>query len=90
LKQKPKALSSGVPPQGRLHRKPWKPAKPARFVPYKPAQRTKIGALGVAVFDCLVSAINPSVLVGRVEFGSPSSYRVKKVKREVGELVGVG
>ena len=31
----------------------------------------------------------PSVLVGRVEFDSPSSYRVKAVRREVGELVQV-
>ena len=47
----------------------------------------KVGELGVAVFDCLRSGVSPSVLVGRVEFGSPSLYRVKKVRREVGELV---
>ena len=47
----------------------------------------KIGELGVAVFDCIVSGVCPSVLVGRDEFGSPSLYRVRKVKREVGELV---
>jgi len=34
-----------------------------------------------------VSGIDPSVLVGRVELGSPSLYRVKKVRREVGEVV---
>ena len=28
------------------------------------------------------------VLVGRVELGSPSLYRVKKVRRDVGELLG--
>ena len=43
----------------------------------------KIGVLGVAVFDCLRAGVCPSVLVGRVELGNPSSYRVKKVKREV-------
>ncbi len=43
----------------------------------------KIGKLGVAVFDCLVSGVSPSVLVGRVELGSPTLYRVKKVRREV-------
>lgn len=43
----------------------------------------KIGMLGVAVFDCIVSGVCPSVLVGRVEFGSPSLYRVKAVRREV-------
>jgi hypothetical protein len=47
----------------------------------------KVGKLGVAVFDCIVSGICPSVLVGRVELGSPTLYRVKKVRREVGELV---
>ena len=47
----------------------------------------KVGKLGVAVWDCLRSGIDPSVLVGRVELGSPSLYRVKKVRREVGELV---
>ncbi len=48
----------------------------------------------MAVFDCLVSGVSPSVsgvspsvLVGRVELGSPSLYRVKAVRREVGELV---
>ena len=46
----------------------------------------KVGELGVAVYDCLVSGVSPSVLVGRVELGSPSLYRVKKVRREVGEL----
>ena len=46
----------------------------------------KIGKLGVAVLDCLQAGIDPSVLVGRVELGSPSLYRVKKVRREVGEL----
>jgi hypothetical protein len=47
----------------------------------------KIGELGVAVFDCIVSGVCPSVLVGRVELGSPTLYRVKAVRREVGELV---
>jgi hypothetical protein len=47
----------------------------------------KVGALGVAVFDCLVSCVSPSVLVGRVELGAPSLHRVKKVRREVGEVV---
>ena len=47
----------------------------------------KIGALGVAVFDCLVSGVSPLVLVGRDGLGSPSWYRVRKVRREVGELV---
>ena len=47
----------------------------------------KIGPLGVAVFDCIVSGACPSVLVGRYELGAPSLYRVKKVRREVGELV---
>ena len=37
LKQKPKALPSGMPTF-----KPWKPAQPARFVPCKPAQLAKI------------------------------------------------
>ena len=32
----------------------------------------KIGELGVAVFDCILAGVCPSVLVGRVEFGSPS------------------
>jgi hypothetical protein len=48
----------------------------------------KVGELGVAVWDCLVSGISPLSLVGRVELGSPTLYRVKKVRREVGELVG--
>ena len=46
----------------------------------------KIGDLGVAVYDCLRAGVCPSVLVGRIDFGSPSLYRVKKVRREVGEL----
>jgi len=41
----------------------------------------KIGKLGVAVYDCIVAGVSPSVLVGRVEFGSPSLYRIKKLKR---------
>jgi len=40
----------------------------------------KVGELGGAVWDCIVSGVCPSVLVGRVEFGSPSWYRVKKVR----------
>lgn len=47
----------------------------------------KIRKLGVAVWDCILAGVSPLVLVGRDEFGSPSSYRVKKVKRAVGELV---
>ena len=51
----------------------------------------KVGPLGVAVLDCLVSGASPSVLVGRDEFGSPSLYRVRRVvklvRREVGEVV---
>jgi hypothetical protein len=47
----------------------------------------KIGPLGVAVWDCLVSGVSPFALVGRVELGAPSLYRVRKVRREVGELV---
>lgn len=43
----------------------------------------KIGELGVAVFDCLRAGVCPSVLVGRDELGSPTLYRVRKVKREV-------
>ncbi len=39
----------------------------------------KIGVLGVAVWDCIVSGVCPSVLVGRDDFGAPSSYRVKAV-----------
>ncbi len=35
--------------------------------------------LGVAVWDCIVSGVCPSVLVGRDDFGAPSSYRVKAV-----------
>ena len=46
----------------------------------------KVGKLGVAVWDCLRSGIDPSVLVGRVELGSPTLYRVRKVRREVGEI----
>ena len=41
----------------------------------------KIGKLGVAVFACVLAGVCPSILVGRVEFGSPSLYRIKKVKR---------
>ena len=48
----------------------------------------KIGELGVAVCDCLRSGVSPSILVGRVELGSPTLYRVKKVRREVGGVVG--
>jgi len=52
----------------------------------------KCGELGVAVYDCIVAGICHSVLVGRVELGSPSLYRVrrvvKQVRREVGELMG--
>ena len=43
----------------------------------------KVGELGVAVYDCILAGVSPSVLVGRVELGSPSSYRVRKVKREL-------
>lgn len=43
----------------------------------------KVGELGVAVFDCLRSGIDLSVLVGLGDFGSPNLYRVKKVRREV-------
>ena len=43
--------------------------------------------LGVAVFDCIVAGVSPLVLVGRDELGAPSLYRVKAVRREVGELV---
>ena len=46
----------------------------------------KVGELGVAVYDCIVAGVSPSVLVGRVELGSPSLYRVKKVRREVGKI----
>jgi len=49
----------------------------------------KLGELGVAVFDCIVSGVCPSVLVGRGEAGSPTLYRVKAVRREVGELVRI-
>ncbi len=41
----------------------------------------KIGKLGVAVFACVLAGVCPSILVGRVEFGSPSLYRIKKLKR---------
>ena len=41
---------------------------------------TKVGVLGVAVWDCLLSGVSPSVLVGRVELGSPTLYQVKKVR----------
>ena len=37
----------------------------------------KVGKLGLAVYDCILAGVCPSVLVGRVEFGSPSLYRVK-------------
>jgi len=47
----------------------------------------RVGELGVAVYDCILAGVCPSVLVGRVEFGSPSSYRVRKVRREVGEVL---
>ena len=47
----------------------------------------KVGELGVAVYDCILAGVCPSVLVGRVEFGAPSFYRVQKVRREVGELL---
>ncbi len=47
----------------------------------------KIGPLGVAVWDCLRAGISPSVLVGRVELGSPSLYRVRRVVKQVGELL---
>ena len=50
----------------------------------------KVGELGVAVYDCILAGVCPSVLVGRVELGSPTLYRVKAVKREVGEVVGNG
>ncbi len=50
----------------------------------------KCGELGGAVWDCIVSGVCPSVLVGRAELGSPSLYRirrfVKTVKREVVEF----
>ena len=46
----------------------------------------KVGELGVAVYDCILAGVSPSVLVGRVELGSPTLYRVKKVRREVGEM----
>ena len=41
----------------------------------------------MAVFDYLVSGVSPSVLVGREELESPTLYWVKKVRREVGELI---
>ncbi len=47
----------------------------------------KVGKLGVAVWDCLVAGVSPSVLVGRRELGSPTLYRVKAVRREVGEVI---
>ena len=43
----------------------------------------KIGKLGVAVYDCIVAGVSPSVLVGRVELGRPCLYRVRRVRREV-------
>jgi hypothetical protein len=46
----------------------------------------KVGELGVAVFDCLVAGVSPSVLVGNVELGNPTTYRVKKVRGEVGAV----
>lgn len=33
---------SGVPLQNRQHRKPWKPAGPAKLQPFKPAQAAKV------------------------------------------------
>ena len=33
----------------------------------------KVGARGLAVFYCLGAGVCPSVLVGRVEFGSPGA-----------------
>lgn len=47
----------------------------------------KVGELGVAVWDCILAGASPLVLVGCVELGSPTLYRVKKVRREVGEVV---
>ena len=47
----------------------------------------KVGPLGGAVWDCLVSGVSPLVLVGRDELGAPTLYRVKAVRREVGEMV---
>ena len=46
----------------------------------------KVGELGVAVFDCILKGVSPSVLVGRVEFGAPSLYRVKKVVKSLSRL----
>ena len=61
-----------------------------RAVPQDPSQAfmrdeimAKVGKLGGAVFGCILAGVCPSVLVGRVEFDSPSLYRVKKVRREV-------
>ncbi|MEQ9410030.1 MAG: hypothetical protein RIK87_20000 [Fuerstiella sp.] len=42
LSKKPKPPPSGVPPQEKQHRKPWKPAQPAKLQPFKPAQPAKI------------------------------------------------
>jgi hypothetical protein len=47
----------------------------------------KVGELGVAVWDYLVSGTSPSVLVGREELGNPTLYRVKRVVQRLGELV---
>lgn len=47
----------------------------------------RVGELGVAVFDRIFAGVCPSVLVGRAELGSPSLYRVKKVRREVGRRI---
>ncbi|RCS48327.1 hypothetical protein DTL42_13465 [Bremerella cremea] len=41
MSKKPKPPPSGVPPDKRQHRKPWKPAQPARLQPFKPAQPAK-------------------------------------------------
>lgn len=46
----------------------------------------RVRQLGVAVYDCILAGVSPSVLVGRVELGSPTLYRVKKVRKEVGEV----
>ncbi|WP_147274331.1 hypothetical protein [Bremerella cremea] len=42
LSKKPKPPTSGVPPDKRQHRKPWKPAQPDKLQPFKPAEPAKI------------------------------------------------
>lgn len=43
----------------------------------------KVGELGVAVYDCLVSETSSSVLVGRVELGSLTVFRIRRVVKAV-------